>query len=189
MARFRNNRKYVSDRATQLNDENTALRKQIKELIGIKTSLEKTIVNLRQENDRLENRISQVSGFVDNKFDDLPSFNQNDFSGKKKDTSKDVLGGIELPPIVVESQQGRDPYNPSGQKVGYQGKVLSVNENNNFIIVSLGEADGVKIGEPLTIYHGADYIARVEVIQVRKDISAADIKEQMKNIQPGDIVR
>lgn len=188
LARFRSNKKYVTDRAVQLNDENTALRKQIKELIGVKTSLEKTILNLRQENERIERRLSQVDSFVGNKFDELQSLAPKTSTSEKASSQTNVLSGIELPPIVVESLQGRDPYNPTTQ-AGYQGKVLSVNESNNFIIVSIGESDGVKIGETLTIYHGADYIARVEVIQVRKDISAADIKEQMKKIQPGDIVR
>ncbi|MBF0522139.1 MAG: hypothetical protein HQL24_03675 [Candidatus Omnitrophica bacterium] len=187
LARSKLNKRYVTGQSEQLNDENTALRKQIRELIAAKTGLEKTVLNLRQENDRIGQRLSQAGDLIDNKLTEAQDIrNHLNPTPNRPDNPQT---GIELPAIVIESQQPKDVYNPIVQTPGYQGKVLSLNEDNNFVIVNIGESQGIKIGETLSVYHGADYIARVQVIQVRKDISAADIKEQMKKIEVGDIVR
>ena len=73
--------------------------------------------------------------------------------------------------------------------VSVKGNIVSVNDENNFVIVNLGQDAGVKMGDKLNVYHGADYIAGLEVIQVRKDIAAADIKNKVKKIEVGDSVR
>jgi hypothetical protein len=41
----------------------------------------------------------------------------------------------------------------------------------------------------VNVYRGASYIAGLEVIQVRKDILAADIKNKMMTIEVGDSVK
>ena len=41
----------------------------------------------------------------------------------------------------------------------------------------------------LSVYRDSKYIARLEVIQVRKDISAADIKDQWSKVVVGDTVK
>jgi hypothetical protein len=70
-----------------------------------------------------------------------------------------------------------------------QHAVISINETNNFVIVDLGEADGSRVGQTLKVYRGGNDIASLEVIQVRKDISAADIKNKSVQLKVGDIVR
>ena len=71
----------------------------------------------------------------------------------------------------------------------YLGKILSVNQENNFVIVDLGASSGIRIGDTLSVYRGTKYIASLEVIQVRKDICAADIREKGAKIKAGDIIR
>ena len=46
----------------------------------------------------------------------------------------------------------------------------------------------MQLGEVLNVYRDTKYLAKVEVIQVRDDISAADIKEQSTKIKVGDII-
>ena len=74
-------------------------------------------------------------------------------------------------------------------KPGFEGKVMSINEQNNFVIVDIGEKRGLRVGDTLGVYRGVDYIARLEVLQVRPDIAAADLKEQSMQVQVGDVVR
>jgi hypothetical protein len=69
------------------------------------------------------------------------------------------------------------------------GKVVSVDEANNFVIIDLGENAGVKVGNGFKVYHSDKQIASIEVIQARKDISAADIKQKSQKIQVGDLVK
>ncbi|VAW17500.1 hypothetical protein MNBD_BACTEROID05-706, partial [hydrothermal vent metagenome] len=67
--------------------------------------------------------------------------------------------------------------------------VVSLNKDNNFLIVDIGESTGIRMGDMLSVYRDSKYIARLEVIQVRKDISACDIKDQWSEVNIGDIVR
>ena len=98
-------------------------------------------------------------------------------------------GGVGFPPIVVGSNGESESFNPGKAAPGLQGKVISVNEANNFVIVDLGEQAGVRLGDNLSVYRDSKYIARLEVIQIRKDISAADLKDQWSKVRIGDIVR
>ena len=66
---------------------------------------------------------------------------------------------------------------------------MSVNDQSNFVIVDIGEKRGLRAGDTLGVYRGVDYIARLEVLQVRPDIAAADLKEQSAQVKVGDTVR
>jgi hypothetical protein len=96
---------------------------------------------------------------------------------------------VELPPIIVSSNGPAVSFNAGEAGVGLQGKVISVNEANNFVIVDLGEKTGIHLGDNLSVYRDSKYIARLEVIQIRKDISAADLKDQWSKVRVGDVVR
>jgi hypothetical protein len=105
-------------------------------------------------------------------------------------------GGVDLPPIVVNGTKNQtfslvDEVQPqeSDSLPGFNGKVVSINEDNNFIIVDIGEKSGLRLGDSLSVYRDSKYIARLEVIQVRKDIAAADIKDQWSKIIIGDVVK
>jgi hypothetical protein len=67
--------------------------------------------------------------------------------------------------------------------------VLSINRDNNFIVVDLGEDAGVKPGDNFRVYREEKPIASVEAIQVRRTISACDIKKETTSVKIGDVVR
>jgi hypothetical protein len=71
------------------------------------------------------------------------------------------------------------------------GKVLTINRENNFIVIDLGSDNGVKVGNIFSIYRdiGGKSIADVEIIQLRKNISACDIKKESVSIHVGDVVK
>jgi len=54
-----------------------------------------------------------------------------------------------------------------------EGEILVVNRAFNFVVVSLGKADGVKEGDRFSIYDNENHLGEVEVETVRKTISAA----------------
>ncbi len=71
-----------------------------------------------------------------------------------------------------------------------QGSIISINESNNFVIVDLGQDNSpVSVGVPMKVFRHSDQIATLEVIQVRRDICAADIKDKSAVLRVGDIVR
>ena len=71
-----------------------------------------------------------------------------------------------------------------------QGSIISINETNNFVIVDLGQENSpVSVGNPLKVYRGSNQIATLEVIQLRRDICAADIKDKSSELKVGDVVK
>lgn len=114
--------------------------------------------------------------------------------------SSRTMKEIELPPIIVSVNVTTEnkPKRQSEEKIsfksgsdklsdGLKGRVLSVNKTNNFVVVDLGEDSGIHVGDSLDVYRGEEKVSTLEVIQVRKAISAADIK-QKGAIDIGDVV-
>ena len=56
-----------------------------------------------------------------------------------------------------------------------EGRVLTVDNSTEFVIINLGEKDGVKSGNILSIYRGKEYLGDVKVTSVQPEMSAADI--------------
>lgn len=104
---------------------------------------------------------------------------------------------VELPPImiaspVVGSQTPLLNVTPSlpvpttpgtGMTVAAEdptipnGKILTVNEDHQFVVIGLGEKDGVMPGMKFKVLRGGEEVGAVEVIETRPHIAAADIKE------------
>lgn len=78
-------------------------------------------------------------------------------------------GGVELGKIVV---------NPAGEG---KGKVISIDSDTDFVIVSLGERDGIAIDTVLSIYRGQQYLGDVKVSRVLPEMSAADFIPPLKS--------
>lgn len=189
LARTKNDKKFVADRVEKLNSENVELRKELKKVVTVKSSLEKSIMRLADEKSKIEGKLGQSEAIIQSKIDEI--WEIKDSIDRTIRDSKIAPGAqqVELPPIVVNSNGQAVSFNDGAAVHGFNGKVVSVNKDNNFVIVDLGESSGVKLGDVISVYRDSKYIARLEVIQVRQDISAADIKEQWAEIKAGDIVK
>lgn len=190
LARTKNDKKFVSDRAKKVTDENKELRKQLKMLASTKGALEKSIVRLTKDKDKIESQLGQSEIIVQSKIDEIWDIKDSlDKAFKTSTTGVEPSSDVELPPIVVSSNGQGASYNTGISHPGLNGKVVSINEDNNFLIVNIGEDSGVRVGDKLSVYRDTKYLASLEVIQVRKDIAAADIKDQWTKIQVGDLVQ
>jgi hypothetical protein len=192
LARTKNDKKFMGERADKLEKDNISLRQELKQLVVSKGALEKSIIRLSQEKDQIEGKLGQSESIIQSKIDEIWQI-KGDID-KTVDAAKIVNptgSQMELSPIVVTSdgQAGTMAVPPSSQGPGFHGRVVSLNEDNNFVIIDLGESAGLKLGDVLGVYHDSKYIARLEVIQVRKDISAADIKEQWTKVRVGDTIK
>jgi len=56
-----------------------------------------------------------------------------------------------------------------------QGRILSVDVDTEFVIVNLGEKDGLKIGKMLSVYRGKDYLGDIRITRLQPEMSAADL--------------
>lgn len=187
LARAQNEKKFMLDRMNNIGEENNTLHEQLKNLTATKVGLERNIVKLQGDKKQIENKLFETEGVIQNRVEQIYQLKDTLEKDFKPSTKNPRTGEIELSPIVVNADKGINEVKapPAGQS----GNVVSINSDNNFVIVNLGEDTGVKIGDKLNIYRGASYIAGLEVIQVRKDICAADIKSKMLDIEIGDTVR
>lgn len=176
LTQAQNYRKVLAQTADKIRDENLQLASQIRDLTAAKLLLEQTIARLKQEKNAV---VSQS-----------PSGNVS------------LSGGVELPPIIVNfhgsqpSQGAGETKSPDSETTSAtnapksQGAILSINTDSNFIITDLGQANSpVAIGNMLKVYRNGQEIAALEVIQVRRDICAADIKYKSTDLNVGDVVK
>jgi septal ring factor EnvC (AmiA/AmiB activator) len=172
-----------------IKQENAFLRKQLKALNKHKIELERKLSEIQEKNDSLDSQLSEMESMLMERITKTDVLKQDILQARRMQTGV-VLGAkkefVELPPIVVRPQKSP----ASGQEIsGPTGKVLAVNRENNFIIIDLGEDNGVTIGNIFKVYRGDRPIAEVSVMQTRRDISACDIKKQESEIKLGDTVK
>jgi myosin heavy subunit len=66
----------------------------------------------------------------------------------------------------------------------FEGMVLVVNKDYNFVVLNMGSKDGVRIGDVFSIYHSNKYIGDVKVDKVHDSMAAAgflsvDLKDKV----------
>ena len=194
LARSRNDQKAVNDRADRLKGENLDLQNQIRDLTSTKLELEKTVSRLTDDKDAMQKKLIETESVIQGRIDDIWKIKQSLDQRLSENSSSPSpsSGSMELPPIIVNAPNG----NGNGQQVGStatgktQGTVISINQVNNFVIVDLGQENSpVTIGSALKVYRNSNEIATLEVIQLRRDICAADIKDKNADLQVGDVVK
>jgi len=191
LARSKNDKKFFSDRVGKLNEENVGLRRQLKKLVQTKGALEKSLVKLTQDKNKIQKQLGQTEGLIQSKIDEIWEIKDSlDQSIQNAKLNRFDSNEIELSPIIVSSNKAEyDGFGLGKYQPGLNANVVSINEDNNFVIVDVGANTGLRLGDVLSVYRDEKYIARIEVIQVRQDISAADIKDQWSRIKVGDAVK
>jgi len=192
----------------KINALNSELDNSIKALNQTRADLEEKLAKAEQARMSLESKLMQVNSLLDEKATEILEMKQRLemikeqeglFPAKTQEISKtepqittqtskisrSPKATVELPAIVVR------PPEAVNQEVdsGIQAKILEVNTSNKFIIFDQGEDQGIQRGMVLGVYRQGSRIGTVEVIQTRKTISAADIKEAKKPFKVGDIVK
>jgi hypothetical protein len=168
----------------KLRDENVSLKRELVLANKEKLKIQEDLKGTMEKKEGLEDRLSDAENVLKEKtlaFDDLQNQLQRAITGGKKLTATESAS-VELPPIVVKPEA-------PGLK-GLRGEVIAVNTEEKFIVVDIGESSGLRPGALLKVMRGDKEIATVEVIETRREISAADIKEVIGgfSIKEGDIV-
>lgn len=190
-----------SEEINRLTAERDKLAKQHQDSNDDKITLGREILKLNDKINKLEQdkivlnrRLSEVNQSLQNKLSEIMQLRgyledvdeQADIAGFAK---TDV---VELPPIVVRSEESKVKRGAAtALDVTLVGHIILINEQQNFVIVDLGENSGVKKNMIFGIYRDGDEIAKVQIIETREKISAADIKTIKENeaIRKGDIVK
>lgn len=186
LVREKNDKEAVINQLDRLKDDNSEIRRKIKYLESTKTTLYKKIDHLEQERNVLKSKLVETESIVTERVNEIVKIKKDLTNFQAKDISNMVPGSrtVELSPIVVVGKQ-------DSAKPTLTGRIVSVNIENEFVVIDLGEGSGVSVNDKFNVYRNNKYIATILVIQMRKDISAADIVESAVNesIKVGDIVR
>lgn len=185
MVNEREDRKRMKDELDTLRKENVDLRRELTLANREKKEMEVAARDLTVKNGVLQKKFSEVESLLKEKslvFEELKE--QLNYAIKPELDALEAEGkqsaAVELPPIVVKP--GSDLLE------GFRGEVIAVNREEKFVVVDLGEASGIKAGMQLKVKRGDKEIGTIEVIETRKEISAADIKGDTMVIKEGDNV-
>ena len=171
------------DEVRKLRKENVNLKRELimdnKDLTKLQEALKEVVVKKGE----LEDKITDADNILKEKamaFEELQEQLEEAIGGGKKVISGESAS-IELPPIVVKSSA------PGLKEL--RGEIIAVNREEKFVVIDIGESSGLKPGVLLKIMRGGKEVGTAEVIETRKEISAADIKKVVGGytVQEGDI--
>ena len=189
----RNNIKWNKEKSRKMLDEFSDMKDKSKAMTKQLEKLKRNNKGLRKNLQKALLRGDSEKGF------------SNERGGGEQFVGKRV--SIDLPPIIIHSGLSKRAMSNKKQSVlgnkkrpvlenkkflrkeDVNGKVISINEGNNFLIINMGKDKGTRIGDMFGVYRNQRYIARIKVIQVRKDIAAADIIDQVSRIKSEDEVK
>ncbi|MCK4810569.1 MAG: hypothetical protein KAS99_06550 [Candidatus Omnitrophica bacterium] len=183
----REDRHKIFKEATDLRDENMDLKQELIFTNEEKSNIQQRLKNVLNRKDELERSMSEVEKVFKEKSFLFEQLKDELVSVLKADEAS--VSAVELPPIVVKPQEqqvqkSRVLSSPPLRRT-MQGIVLAINPKDNFVIIDLGEDSGVTAGTRFNVFREDEVIGTIEVIETRKEISAADIK----NITGGFSIR
>jgi septal ring factor EnvC (AmiA/AmiB activator) len=184
--------------------DNRQIRQQLQSIGERRLSLEQKVADMQSKNAGLESSLASMELYVKqqmfqmddikNQMEDARGSRSVSASGaapaqspyQQAAAGRSRRDAIQLPPIVVRPQQ---PVAADAPSVGDKSRVISIDKENNFVVVNAGQADNVKIGDMFQVYRDGQNIGSVEVIQARDRISACDIKNETTPLRVGDLIR
>lgn len=193
LVREKNDKRALLEQMAKLQDDYSVLQQQLRDASDEKIMLAKQQQALKEENKLLARKISETDQVLQDRMTEMLNMKQQ-LTNIRSDITKDETPGagarvVELPAIVVKAEP--DNESATVARGNLSGNILAVNKENNFVVIDIGESLGVQKGMAFDIYRGNSKVGSVEVIQVRRDITAADIKSQEpgQQIKVGDIAR
>ncbi|MFA5118583.1 MAG: hypothetical protein WC695_06980 [Candidatus Omnitrophota bacterium] len=195
MVREKNEKMVITNEAKVIKSENLTLRRQLKSLTDHKIALERKVADVQEKSlllqdnyNRLENTVKDKLNQIDDVKEQLGIGASSPGAIEIQKSVPEAKESVELPPIIVRPQSALESM-PSASAVSQKGEVLLVNRENNFVIVNLGEDSGIKVGDILSVYREDNAVAVLEAIQIRKNFSACDIKQESSSVKVGDRVK
>ncbi|MFH1441860.1 MAG: hypothetical protein ABIH18_07480 [Candidatus Omnitrophota bacterium] len=192
LVREKNNKMQQQDELKVLKNENTLLTRQVKNLTSSKVNLEKKLYKMEGKNKDLENKLTEMDTVLKEKMYLVENIKRQLISAQKsmEQGLGETKNTVELSPIVVKPQSSTQNERPVFSKpLAPIGKVLSINRDNNFVIVDIGNNSGIRLGDTFQVFRGNSSIGRIEVIRIRDSVAACDIKQESTLISEGDIIK
>jgi len=194
VVRERNDKVKIQDSFKTIKNENALLIRQLGSLNSHKSVLDQKLQDLQVGKDTIGKRLSEMETMLTERISQINSLKDElDVirSGKPSAVLENKLReSVELPVIVVRSTSADSRESPlRGDAPVFSGKILAVNQDNNFVVIGLGTSSGVKHGDAFSVYREGKSIGSISVIQTRDNISACDIKTMSIPLKIGDSIK
>ena len=187
----KNDKSQLQKSLTNIKEENKTLRKELDRLDRQRLVLEERLMSLFDEKEYLVARVGEAELMLDKNESETGNIRQ-EFEGLLKSKAKAETSGIkankdsvELPTIVVSS--------PSAVGVDelarVEGKIITVNKEQNFVVINLGQSDGISEDMEFEVFREDSFLGKVKVIQLREEIAACDIIQTEAPFKINDIVK
>lgn len=183
--RLKDSTSKIDDLNNQLNMEKASKEAATSDLESIRAQLQEQNslrANLESKLKKAEEQLSSM----EEKIKDLES-KKIELESKEKAKAEVQAEGVELGKILVgpDKIKVNVPADETASVKPVEGKVLVVNKEYNFAVISFGSKDGVKLGDLFSIYSGNKYVGDVKVEKLHDSMSAAgfmseDIKSRVK---------
>lgn len=193
VVRERNDKVAIQESFKAVKAENDVLSRQLKSLSSRKEALDRKVQDLTEGKSIVEKRLNEMETMLSGKVSQIDALkNELDAIRSGKPQAAAAVenkreSAVELPAIVVRSSPLAE--NEQEEAPGFSGKILSVNTDNNFVIIDLGTSAGVKVGDEFNVYRDGKSIASLVAIQARDNFSACDIKKATTALRVGDNIK
>ncbi len=172
-----------------------ALAEAIKEKKGLKEKLTGALAASEKKIQELESKLKveiqrgeKLGKMYEQREEEMARANKARVQEEVKQEEYDAPSGVELGEIIVvsgEDSEGEEdiavrtkvPLEETFDVIEkvVEGRILSVDAETEFVIVSLGKMDGVEIGNILAVYRDEDYVGDIRVTRLQPEMSAADL--------------
>ncbi len=162
--------KESDDKINSLMDELELQEGLREELKTENDSLKETLANESRLKEALQkdlNAAQERATAVEQKLQETEKLRIDLETKVKSFEAQGVSSGVELEKIVVVP--GEIP----------EGKVVSINAENNFLIFNLGQHHGITSDTTMSVYHNDGYLGDVKVSRVQEEMSVGDFIEPL----------
>ncbi|MFH1191145.1 MAG: hypothetical protein V1670_03005 [Candidatus Omnitrophota bacterium] len=190
LARERNDKVAIQDNLKSMRTENGLLSRKLKGLLSRNEVLDRKVKSLLKGKSTVEKRLNEMEIMLSDRISKIDKL-KNELNALKGGSGESLdqmsKESVELPTIVVRSTPviARE----KAQVQIFPGKILSVNLDNNFVVIDLGSSAGVNVGDIFNVYRDIKSIGSIKVIQTRVNISACDIKRMNTPLKIGDKIK
>lgn len=156
-------------RAQELTDTLAASRTQLEDTAGRLTEATRTVSELKTRLAAVQQQMDQVQGELAIALQD-----------SERRPNAGEAGSVQLERIIVSGTTAP----------GFEGRVLSVHSDWNFIVVDLGWS-AVSVGETVSIFRNDQLLAKAKVERVQEEACAATVLPEwtITDIHANDLVR
>jgi predicted nuclease with TOPRIM domain len=192
VVRERNDKSRIQESFRAFKSENEVLSRQLKSLNGRKIILDRRVQDLQESKAAVDRRLSEMEVMLSDRISQIDSLKGRMELGRNGKPAALPLDSksresVELPAIVVHSAIG-DKKSKDADST-YAAKILAVNQDSRFVVIDAGLNAGIKIGDSFNVYREGQNIGTITVIQARNDISACDIRKEIKPLKIDDGVK